>query len=204
MDRFGWERVIRRVQMHTTAKGIALILASYADSDGSRIRPGIQRMARVSCTSEKTVRRHVKFLCDAGFLVRTKHGNRWIGEVNEYQLTIPVDLLNRMPMIDPNELVQTAPVDEPGSLTVTSDRQNIGSEELSNGHPDMSNGHMGLCLTVMGDRPPTQDQPLPDQQLSNLPTERTNRITEQTNSDYVPANAAYAAWRADRSRVVAL
>lgn len=172
MPRFDWERIIRRVQLHHTTKGVALIMASYADGDGTRIRPGVERLARVLCASDKTVRRHVKTLCDLGFLERTKHGNRHSGEVNEYRLTMPADLLGRLPMIDPSEMIQV-------SLTVMGDRQTNGGRGMSNGHPDVSNGHPGTCLTVMGDRPPVQDQPLPVQgvlQVTTLGELNTNRI----------------------------
>lgn len=102
VDRFEWERVVRRVQMHSTTKFLALVMATYADPDGSRIRPGVERLALVMCVSEKTVKRAFSDLRGLGLVERTKQGNRHAGLADTYRLTVPSTVLNE-PMLDPDE-----------------------------------------------------------------------------------------------------
>lgn len=102
VDRFEWERVVRRVQTHSTTKYLALVMATYADQDGSRIRPGVERLALVMCVSEKTVKRAFADLRALGLIERTKQGNRHRGLADEYRLTVPSTLLDE-PLLDPDE-----------------------------------------------------------------------------------------------------
>lgn len=102
VDRFEWERVVRRVQTHSTTKYLALVMATYADQDGSRIRPGVERLALVMCVSEKTVKRAFAELRALGLVERTKQGNRHRGLADEYRLTVPSTLLDE-PMLNPDE-----------------------------------------------------------------------------------------------------
>lgn len=102
VDRFEWERVLRRVQMPSGAKFLALMMATYADQNGSRVRPGVERLARVMCMSEPTVKRSLSTLRDLGLIERTKQGNRHAGLADEYRLTVPSTLLDH-PMLDPDE-----------------------------------------------------------------------------------------------------
>ncbi|WP_157376133.1 hypothetical protein [Allokutzneria albata] len=39
-SRFEWERIIRRARLTKPVKLVALLLATYADPDGTRVRPG--------------------------------------------------------------------------------------------------------------------------------------------------------------------
>uniref|UniRef100_UPI003F494C2D helix-turn-helix domain-containing protein n=1 Tax=Nocardia suismassiliense TaxID=2077092 RepID=UPI003F494C2D len=102
VDRFEWERVVRRMQMASTPKFLALMMATYSDQDGSRVRPGVERLARVMCVSEKTVKRALSDLRDLGLIERTKQGNRHARLADEYRLTVPSTLLDH-PMLDPDE-----------------------------------------------------------------------------------------------------
>ncbi|WP_378735368.1 helix-turn-helix domain-containing protein [Nocardia brasiliensis] len=102
VDRFEWERIARRVQMHSTTKYLALMMATYADADGSRIRPGVERLALVMCVSEKTVKRAFADLRALGLIERTKQGNRHRGLADEYRLTVPSTLLDEA-LLDPDE-----------------------------------------------------------------------------------------------------
>lgn len=168
--RFDWERVIRRIRLPAAVKGTALMLASYADADGSRIHPGNERLARVTGSSDKTIRRHIAALRDSGLLLKTRHGNRHIGQANEYRLVVPADLLTRHQMTDPGELIAIPgdvyrspmtgrdvdkPVDgAPGS--------NVGAQGLPV-ISSVSTGHGCPSLPVTGDRTPTHYQPQPTQ-----------------------------------------
>ncbi|NKS66388.1 hypothetical protein GS461_09880 [Rhodococcus hoagii] len=107
IDRFDWQRVIRRVEIPSGVKFLALMLATYADPDGSRVRPGVKRLARVMAVSEPTVKRSMAVLRSLGLVVLVKQGNRWANQADEYRLTVPMDLLD-LPMLDPNESAESA------------------------------------------------------------------------------------------------
>lgn len=86
-------------------KLLALVLAGHADPDGSRVRPGNDRLAAITGDSEKNVRRILAVLRDDLGLVKVakRGGGRWgTGRATEFQLTIPVDLLERMEVLDPD------------------------------------------------------------------------------------------------------
>lgn len=102
MGRFDWERIVRRASMPGSAKFLALTLATYANKDGSRIMPGEQRLACVMQVTPRTVERGFKWLRDNDFVSLTKKGNRHQGRANEYRLTVPSDVLERL-ILDPDE-----------------------------------------------------------------------------------------------------
>jgi DNA-binding HxlR family transcriptional regulator len=101
VDRFDWERIIRRMDMPSGAKYLALMLATYADQDGTRVHPGVELLARVMCVSEKTVDRSLKVLRELGLVTLVKKGNRHAKQADEYRLTASAELLGRM--LDPDE-----------------------------------------------------------------------------------------------------
>jgi biotin operon repressor len=111
-SRFEWERIVRRVVMPPTQKLVALVLASYADRDGSRVRPGNEVLAAVTGQSERSVKRCLSALRDLGLLVvaRRGGGRAGAGKATEYQLTIPVDLLDRVTLLAPGERTDSGAV----------------------------------------------------------------------------------------------
>ncbi|AQA21724.1 hypothetical protein BTZ20_5642 [Rhodococcus sp. MTM3W5.2] len=100
--RFEWERIVRRASMPAGVKFLAFVLASYADGDGTRVHPSNIRLANVIEKTPRTVERGMAWLQSAGFIVRTKYGNRHIGLPNEYRLTVPADVLDRL-VLDADE-----------------------------------------------------------------------------------------------------
>src|SRR5437763_8406128 len=56
ISRYEWERWIRRCQLTPTVKLVAFVMAQYAARDGSRIYPGVNRLAAVTGLSERSVR----------------------------------------------------------------------------------------------------------------------------------------------------
>jgi hypothetical protein len=94
--RFEWERVVRRATMPPGVKFLAFTLASYADADGTHMHPSNARLANVIEKTERTVERGMSWLQSAGFLVVTQAGNRRAGLANEYRLTLPADILDRL------------------------------------------------------------------------------------------------------------
>ncbi|WP_280392926.1 hypothetical protein [Nocardia wallacei] len=102
VSRFDWERLIRRVRMHKTTKYVALGMATYADADGSRVRPGVDELALVLCISEPTVKRGYSVLRELGLIQKTKQGNRHAKEADTYRLTAPKNLTG-LPILGPDD-----------------------------------------------------------------------------------------------------
>lgn len=126
--RFEWERVVRRIVMPKAVKFLALVLATYADGDGTRVRPGVDALIEDTESSDATVRRQLKQLRDKyGLIEQTRRGGGrgGKGKTNDYRLVIPPDLLDRCEVRAPGErrrvhltAVRTAapgPVDNPQS-----------------------------------------------------------------------------------------
>ncbi len=88
--------------MVQSTKLLAFVLATYADMNGSRVRPGVGRLSRVAGVTDRTVKRALATLRELGLIERVKQGNRWAGHADEYRLTIPTNLLD-LPMLDPDE-----------------------------------------------------------------------------------------------------
>lgn len=103
--RYDWERLIRRVRLGAPAKAVALAMATYADADGSRVRPGVARLAAVTELSERSVYSALKKLRALGLVdCLSRGGHRGEGrEASVYRLTIPVDLIDRVELLDPSE-----------------------------------------------------------------------------------------------------
>lgn len=73
-----------------------MLLASYGNLDGTRIWPGVDRLVLVTCASRSTVLRQLTTLRDAGLIERVRRGDRARGHADEYRLTVPVDVLDRV------------------------------------------------------------------------------------------------------------
>lgn len=103
--RYEWERLVRRIVMPWPTKALCFLLSTYADSNGTRVRPGVDVLAAVTGLSEKTARRRLAEIYAAGLLAKTRRGGgrNGRGRAAEYQLTIPVDLLDRFEMLPPGD-----------------------------------------------------------------------------------------------------
>lgn len=113
MGRFDWERILRRLILPWDVKAVGLLMATWADADGSRIRPGIEVLTVSSGRSERTVRRLVGKLRNLGLIeVTSRGGGRGgAGRTTEYRLTIPDDLQERITVLGPD-------YEEPGTLGI--------------------------------------------------------------------------------------
>lgn len=104
--RFEWERVFRRALIKPpSTKLLGFVMATYADQDGSKIHPGQKRLANVMGTSVSTVDRGQRALEDLGFIEMVRKGHSAgrgsaKGYASEFQLTLPSDLLECVPMLD--------------------------------------------------------------------------------------------------------
>lgn len=116
IGRFEWERILRRIQVSSpSVKLVGLTMATYADASGCRVRPGQARLAAVMGTSISTVRRGQSELEALGMLDMIAKGRSYgrghTGAfASEYRLSVPSDLLDAIPMLDPDEENYQAPM----------------------------------------------------------------------------------------------
>lgn len=141
IGRFEWERILRRVQVSApSVKLVGFTMATYADSSGGRVRPGQARLAAVMGTSISTVRRGQSELEALGLLdMITKgrsYGRGHTGAfASEYRLSVPSDLLEAVPMLDPDEENYHAPMtgtsqNNRAPMTHSSEELPVISQEL--------------------------------------------------------------------------
>ncbi|MGY1773537.1 helix-turn-helix domain-containing protein [Blastococcus sp. SYSU D00813] len=105
VDRYEWERLVRRCQLTAPTKLVALTMATYANADGTSIYPGVARLTAVTGLSDRSVRAALKALRDVGLVERTVEGSR-AGRralADEHRLTVPDDLLERVMLLPPDE-----------------------------------------------------------------------------------------------------
>lgn len=104
-DPYTWRRIIRRARLGSSVTLVASILADFADPDGTRIRPGNKNLAAACEVGDKTVRRGLERLRELGLVERVFSGSKSgrKGLADEYRLTIPGDLTDRVPMLTPDE-----------------------------------------------------------------------------------------------------
>lgn len=107
VGRYEWENVMRRLasreQISDELLLAALLLATYADPDGTRVRPGEREFAEANRRSKPTARRRVAWLQEHGFvrLVSRGGGTGVHARASEYRLTLPADLLERFELRPP-------------------------------------------------------------------------------------------------------
>lgn len=187
--RFEWERVVRRVRMPVTTRCVAFLLASYGNPDGTRIRPGRERLARVADVNPKTISRSITVLRSMGLiaLVSAGSGSSHHQVAAEYMLTLPPNVLDELPMLDPSEtdveqgtrMSLAAPVDNRGAGDT-----GVPGSEGSMGHltPEhgTSGGEQGTPESGAGDIAmstyQTRPEPVtPDSDHASVPQLSTSR-----------------------------
>ena len=133
-NRYDWERIMRRCVIPANTKLVAFVLATYADRDGSRIRPGTARLAAVTGMGESTVRRHVGVLLGLGLLMRQANGGGPHKLAARYQLAFPEDLMERVELLPPSEETPLTQVSgDTGGNSAHSDER---SSEDNSAHSD--------------------------------------------------------------------
>jgi hypothetical protein len=104
-SRYEWERLMRRVRLKPMTKYVGMLLAQYANTDGTNAFPSVAKLARVGCISERTVRTGLTELREFGLIKRVQkggmRGTQAIPDV--HTLTIPVDFLDRFDLLTPGE-----------------------------------------------------------------------------------------------------
>lgn len=169
--RYEWWRVVRRCRIGPTAKAVAIVLSTYSNLDGSNIYPGRLRLAAVLEKSPSTVDRALRQLRDLGLIERVSEGRSGgrRAVADRYRLTIPSDLLDVVPMLDPDELSASVTTVPEGTLRThdecfppeTVGTLVMGAEEHSSSEVDHSSP-MRRSLVTHDD--------LPDHNQTTTPT----------------------------------
>lgn len=141
-----WVRVLRRAELgfgtgkkrigSNIVQHVAMMACTYGNPDGSRIRPGLKRLARVCRLDPETVRRCLARLRELGLFRRVFEGakaGRAAHLSDEYQLEIPDDLAECVAMLDPDESELIVPdgVEPPPTRTPRTKR--AADEDVSPG-----------------------------------------------------------------------
>jgi hypothetical protein len=126
--RFGKVRAAGKSITGASVKAVAGRFATYADSNGSRIRPGVARVAidlEMDCRTVKTAISHLRAI---GLLQLVRPGGR--RGADEYRLTLPTDLLDR------DDLIVWSPTEQRAEIERLSDAR----RRLPKTPPDGPNG----------------------------------------------------------------
>jgi hypothetical protein len=188
VDRYEWERVLRRCVLPQTVKTVAAFAAQYANRDGSRVYPGVARLSAVTCLSERSVRAALETLRGLDLLTRTRKGSS-LGRqalTDEHKLTVPRDLMTRIHMLDVDESVESAACNSACTHAVSPARRSGDRRPVDKEHRHLTTGTpaSGAGTPAPDDRntgrrctPPMEDHtkyPLKDQredQVQNVSTD---------------------------------
>ena len=160
VGRYEWEAIIRRLNLSMKTSYVALVMATYADPDGTRIRPTAPELAAAARMGESTVARYVRELRTAGLIVKTRRGGgrNGTGRPNEYRLTVPLDLLERFEIrpLGPAR-IRVVPTDSPLTQGEQSNEDSpLSQSERSNSPSPVDNSDSPLTL-VSAQTPTPQD-----------------------------------------------
>lgn len=110
-----WQQVINRLPksvLMPTDKHVARLMSQFANPDGTRIFPGVRKLARCMGVSPRTVIRSLEVLRDdTGLLILVRHGNTR-GDADEYRLSVPQNIVELLALPDalaPNLHVNSCP-----------------------------------------------------------------------------------------------
>lgn len=105
---YEWQQVVRRLRLGRRQTGLrvtALTLATFASPDGSHVYPSVDTLAAASEQSRRTTLRHLAALRETYMLIGlvSRGGGRGrAGLASHYVLTLPIDLLERFVLLDPD------------------------------------------------------------------------------------------------------
>lgn len=98
-----WTDVVRRTRLGRTTKLVALLMANYADGDGTRIFPGVARIAVEAELTYNVVKTALAALREAGLIELVRQATRK-GDSDEYRLILDPDLIERVSVLSPGEV----------------------------------------------------------------------------------------------------
>ena len=91
-----WIIIVRRARLHATTKLVALMLASYADPDGTSIYPGAARLTIQTGLSYRTIQREIAHLRSVGLIEQLPRKGLRRGWSAPYRLILHDDLLEKV------------------------------------------------------------------------------------------------------------
>lgn len=95
-----WTDVVRRARLGRVNKTVAFAMAQYADADGTRIFPGVARLAFDCEMSYNTIKGALVFLRSVG-LVEVVRPGRTRGRADEYRLILGLDVMDNVDVPSP-------------------------------------------------------------------------------------------------------
>lgn len=132
IGRYEWERLVRRLVMPEVHKLVALLMSTWADPDGTRVRPGMPLLAAARGKSERSTSNIVRSLANHWGLIEqvSRGGGRGgRGKTAEWRLTIPTDLLDRHVLLGPDGLPDSPEPQASGHSEVSSEVLASGQSE---------------------------------------------------------------------------
>lgn len=166
-DRYEWIRLVRRCDLSapglsaSAADHVAVTLAGFGNADGTKVFPGVKLLAKCTKRSERTVKRALARLRDLDLLTLVASGSRHgMGRADEYRLTYPDDLAERVPMLAPN--MAETPIVVPGMSVDGSAEPPAETITRGHGDTDQGPGETGPGATRW---PPTNHVPPIDQPM---------------------------------------
>lgn len=184
VGRFEWEAVLRRLALPKEVKYVGFVMATYADPNGTRIRPGAAELAAAVGDAESTLRRRVSFLRKAGLILQTSRGGgrNGAGRATEYRLTLPPDLLEQFeirPLPTPRIAAVPSVPEQVSPLTQMSAQDEdspLTQGERSNGSSPVDNSDSPLALVSAQTETP-QDFDRSNNTVSETLTARFSTLT---------------------------
>ncbi|MEV5819334.1 hypothetical protein AB0L22_09175 [Micromonospora haikouensis] len=105
--RFEWERIFRRIVVPSSlraVKGVGMMLASFANADGTSVFPGEEGLAGFCQSGKSTVGPALRWMREQYLIHRRSHqvtrGGRRLAD--EYQLCMPNDWESRFVLLPSN------------------------------------------------------------------------------------------------------
>jgi hypothetical protein len=192
--RFEWERIMRRCQMKPLTKYVGLVLAHYANNDGTNAFPSVAKLARVTCLSERSVRNALTELRALGLIKRVQKGGMRGTQAypDVHCLVIPSDLLERFDLLTPGEEDPNPPTpnrqevplgDDPNRHVVPPNRHVEVAQPANDDIPTGTTCLLPITTYLPGDL----DSPTDDSGFGTRPTTGDNLLAELIRIDELAA-----------------
>ncbi|SEC95156.1 hypothetical protein SAMN04489727_5729 [Amycolatopsis tolypomycina] len=151
---FDWERMVLAARFSSTTKLVAFTLRTFANPDGTRVRPGIARLAVLCELSYASVKRARQELVRVGLLELVRRGNRRKGHTDEYRLIIADDVIERLKWLSPSEIDAAADA-------ITEARQAAEAERLRTARSKKDQGSQATPDEDQGSHPAPDEAAAP-------------------------------------------
>lgn len=156
VDSWNGGKPVRVTEPVKTAGMWAATFGNY--EDGARIFPGVAKLGRVSGLAMSTTGRAIGVVCQLGFLWQYVDGSKLgrQGIASEYRLTLPDDVLGRVPLLTPDldapdyhllseQMLQKQMLQESEHLLLTTRTSAPGAAHLA--VPSTTTPHTGVAVS---------------------------------------------------------